>query len=79
MTWMTQSRSEEIMKAKAQLPAIAAKLTTEELAAVGRVAASSIRSSVCRRGNWNGLKPVKLPSGILLWDAEEAKRLINGT
>ncbi len=54
------------------------KLSTEELAACGRVVPQSIRASVCRKGHWNGLRPIKLPSGKLLWDAEEAARVLNG-
>jgi len=51
-------------------------LTTEELAAGFRVKPGSIRSSVCRLGHWNGLKPIKLPSRALLWPADAANRLL---
>ena len=54
------------------------KLGTENLAAFGQVLPQSIRASVCRKGHWNGLRPVKLPSGKLLWDAAEAAAVLNG-
>ena len=56
----------------------APKFSTEELASFGRVVPQSIRASVCRKGHWNGLRPVKLPSGKLLWDAEQAAAVLNG-
>lgn len=54
------------------------KLSTEELAALGKVLPQSIRAAVCRNGHWNGLRPTKLPSRRLLWDAIEASRVLNG-
>lgn len=56
----------------------APKLSTKELAAFGRLDPRSIHASVCRKGHWNGLRPIKLPSGKLLWDAQEAARVLNG-
>lgn len=55
-----------------------AKLSTEELAALGKVLPQSIRAAVCRNGHWLGLRPVKLPNRRLLWDAKEAARVLNG-
>ena len=54
------------------------KLSTEELAALGKVVLQSIRAAVCRNGHWLGLRPVKLPNRRLLWDAIEAARVLNG-
>ncbi len=54
------------------------KLSTEELAAFGKVVPQSIRAAVCRNGHWMGLRPIKLPNRRLLWDAAEAARVLNG-
>lgn len=54
------------------------KLSTEELATLGRVLPQSIRAAVCRNGHWLGMRPVKLPNRRLLWDAIEAARVLNG-
>lgn len=69
------SLGDDAMQPKSQP---APKLSTEELASFGRVVPQSIRASVCRKGHWNGLRPVKLPSGKLLWDAEQAAAVLNG-
>lgn len=55
-----------------------AKLSTEEAAAVLRVASQTPRASLCRLGHWMGMRPVKLPNGRLLWDAAEVERLASG-
>lgn len=54
------------------------KLSTEELAVLGKVVPQSIRASICRKGHWLGLRPVKLANRRLLWDAAEAARVLNG-
>jgi len=54
------------------------KLSTEELAALGKVVPQSIRAAVCRNGHWLGMRPVKLANRRLLWDAAEASRVLNG-
>ena len=56
----------------------AAKLSTEELAAVLRIAPQTPRAGLCRNGHYLGMRPVKLPNGKLLWDAAEVERLISG-
>lgn len=53
-------------------------LSTEEVAALGKVRAASIRHALCVRGHWNGLRPVKLPNRRLLWDAAEVARVLGG-
>lgn len=54
------------------------KLSTEELASLGKVVPQSIRAAVCRNGHWLGMRPVKLANRRLLWDASEAARVLNG-
>jgi hypothetical protein len=54
------------------------KLSTDELAALGKVVPQSIRAAVCRNGHWLGMRPVKLANRRLLWDAAEAARVLNG-
>jgi len=53
-------------------------LSTEELAALGKVVPQSIRAAVCRKGHWLGLRPVKLPNRRLIWDADAAARVLSG-
>lgn len=36
---------------------------------------ASIRTAVWRHGHFNGIKPVKLPNGRLLWPADSISRL----
>ncbi len=52
--------------------------STEELAALTRVQAKSIRVALCRSGHYCGLRPVKLPNRRLLWRAEDVARLLSG-
>lgn len=56
----------------------AAGFTTIELAKLTRVQPESIRISLCRRGHFNGLRPIKLPNRRLLWKAEDVARLLSG-
>ncbi len=39
---------------------------------------ASIRTAVWRSGHFNGIKPVKLPNGRLLWPADAVARLTAG-
>lgn len=55
------------------------QLSTNELAALGKVVPQSIRAAVCRNGHWMGLRPIKLPNRRLLWDAEAATKVFNGS
>lgn len=43
------------------------RLTTETLAAQLGVKPCSIRSHLCRKGSYFGLRPQRLPNGRLLW------------
>lgn len=36
---------------------------------------TSIRTAVWRNGHFNGIKPVKLPNGRLLWPVDAVERL----
>ena len=53
-------------------------LSTEEIAAILRVVPQTIRASLCRKGHYCGLKPLKLPTGKLLWDASAVEALLSG-
>jgi len=55
-----------------------AKLSTEEFAEKVRVRPQTIRAALCRSGHYLGLRPVKLQTGKLLWDAAAAERVLNG-
>ena len=57
---------------------LGAKLTTNEMAAQLRIVGQSVRASLCRNGHYLGMRPVKLPNGKLLWDANEVARLVSG-
>lgn len=39
---------------------------------------ASIRTAVWRSGHFNGIKPIKLPNGRLLWPADAVDRLLAG-
>jgi len=54
-----------------------AKLTTDELAAMLRLKAQTIRAGLCRKGEFMGLRPHKLPNGRLLWDGRAAEQLVS--
>lgn len=40
---------------------------------------ASIRTAVWRNGHFNGIKPIKLPNGRLLWPADSVERLTSGS
>ncbi|GAB6905631.1 conserved hypothetical protein [Desulfosarcina cetonica] len=50
-------------------------ITTKQLADLFSVKGSSIRHSLCVRGHYLGIKPVKLPNGRLMWPKTEANKL----
>lgn len=54
------------------------KCVTKVLAARFGVMPQTPRAALCRNGHWLGLVPVKLPSGHLMWDVEQADRLLAG-
>ena len=52
------------------------KITTEQLAQNLGLKPESIRSRVCRTGEYFGLRPEKCINGRLLWPADSQDRLI---
>lgn len=52
------------------------KLTTKQFADCVGVQAESVRSRVCRTGEYFGLRPEKLLNGRLLWPADAQERLV---
>jgi len=57
---------------------LTAKLSTEELAARLRNRPQTARAAYCRSGHYLGMVPTKLPSGRLLWNADEVEALLAG-
>lgn len=53
-------------------------LTTEQLAEVLHGKPSTIRTRLCKTGSFYGIKPIKLPSGRLLWPADAVQTLLTG-
>ena len=54
------------------------KISTETVAALFGAKAQTPRRSYCLFGHWMNLAPTKLPNGRLLWDLDEACRILNG-
>ncbi len=54
------------------------RLSTNELAAQFRVSPTTIRRALCVKGHYLGLRPLKLPTGRLLWPAHEVEKLLRG-
>ena len=50
-------------------------LDTAEAAGILRVRPQTLRHSLCLKGHYLGVVPVKLPNGRLLWPADELDRL----
>lgn len=57
-------------------PALPELLTTEEFAAAQRCAAQTVRKNYCLKGHHHGIKPVKQPSGRLLWHASDLAKML---
>lgn len=57
---------------------LGAKISTAKVAAAFSAEEQTPRASLCRFGHWMGMRPVKLPNGRLLWDADEVERLLAG-
>lgn len=53
-------------------------LTTEQLADLLHGKPSTIRTRLCKTGSFYGIRPVKLPSGRLLWPASAVQNLLDG-
>ena len=52
--------------------------TTEQFAKTIQGKPSTIRTRLCKTGSFYGIKPIKLPSGRLLWPADAVQALISG-
>ena len=52
-------------------------LTTEQFAEILHVKPETIRSGLCRTGNYCGITPLKLPNRRLAWPAKNVARLLN--
>jgi hypothetical protein len=52
-------------------------LTTEQLAKDCHVKPNTIRTSLCRKGHWCGLRPVRLPNRFLAWPDDAVQQLLN--
>lgn len=52
-------------------------IPTSELARPLGLNPESIRTHLCRKGSYFGLKPRRLPNGRLLWPADSVKRLLD--
>lgn len=50
-------------------------LSTNQMGAALGVKGGTIRRGLCVNGHYMGLRPVKLPNGRLIWDAEPVRRL----
>jgi hypothetical protein len=53
-------------------------ITTQEAARRLFVKPATLRFSLCTKGHYFGLRPRKLPSGRLLWPADQVDRLRSG-
>ncbi|PZU55887.1 MAG: DNA-binding protein [Thauera sp.] len=54
------------------------RYTTTEAAVRLRYQPQTLRREYCQKGHFCGIKPVKLPSGRLLWPADEIDALSCG-
>ena len=52
--------------------------TTNQTAMVFGVVPHTIRVSCCERGEYMGIRPVKLPNRRLLWDADQVDAVARG-
>jgi len=50
--------------------------STEEAAGILKVKPQTLRAAVCRDGHYAGVKPRKLPSRFLAWNADEIDALV---
>lgn len=62
------------LTARATLPEL---LTTAEFAAAQRCAAQTVRKNYCLKGHHHGIRPVKQPSGRLLWRVSDLQSLLS--
>ncbi|EKT4489924.1 helix-turn-helix domain-containing protein [Shewanella algae] len=53
-------------------------LTTEQFAEALHGKPSTIRTRLCKTGSFYGIKPIKLPSGRLLWPVADVQAFLSG-
>lgn len=53
-------------------------LSTDEIAARAHVKKETPIASLCRKGSFLGIVPVKLPNGRLLWPEADFERVLTG-
>jgi hypothetical protein len=53
-------------------------LTTEQFAEVLKGKPSTIRTRLCKTGSFYGIRPIKLPSGRLLWPLAAVEAFLSG-
>jgi len=53
-------------------------LTTAEFAAAQRCSPQTVRKNLCNKGHHYGIRPMKQPSGRLLWRMSDLEKLLNG-
>lgn len=58
--------------------ALLTNISTEQFAELIHGKPCTIRTRLCKTGSYYGIKPIKLPSGRLLWPADAVQALING-
>jgi hypothetical protein len=54
------------------------QVTTEQLAELIHGKPNSIRTRLCKTGSFYGIKPIKLPSGRLLWPTDKIQAFLSG-
>lgn len=50
-------------------------ISTKKLAEIALTTPGNVRVRLCETGSFYGIKPLKLPSGRLLWPADALNRL----
>lgn len=53
-------------------------ISTEALAQSLGIKPQTLRAALCRNGHYYGLRPIKLPSRLLLWPGDALERLTAG-
>lgn len=56
----------------------AARLSTEEAAALLKIKPQTLRAALCRDGHYLGARPFKSANRFLLWRGDEIERLAQG-
>lgn len=53
-------------------------LSTDEFAAEFKVKPHTVRQSYCNKGEYAGIRPVKLPNRFLAWPVDAVERVLRG-